>query len=146
LRAGTWLILCDQTQGPVGDALARDFSARGSETLVHDCSLPFAADALEALLGQRETDIAGAIVLLSDRPYGSGEARLNDLARLCEIIERERGKEPIRVIVATSNGASVFGEAVADHRTAIEIGGVLVLRREYPELGLRQVDIDLTES
>ena len=146
LCAGTWLILCNQTQGPVGDALAREFGARGRETLVHHWSPPFAAGALEALLGQREADIAGAIVVLSDQPYGSGEARLNDLTRLCEILERERGKEPIRVIVATLNAASVLGEAVADHRAALEIGGVLVLRTEFPELCLRQVDIDRTES
>lgn len=141
-REGTWLILRNHTQSAVADALAREFGTRGNEAMVHDWLSPLPAGVLEALFRKRKADVAGAIVFLANQPPDIAEALLHDLTRLCETLERDRGKEPIRVIVATSNAASVFGEAVADHRAAIVLGGVLVLPTEFPELSVRQVDID----
>ena len=146
LRAGTWLILRDHTESAVADALARELGARGTEAMVHDWSPPLPSGALEALSRQRKAGIAGAIVFLANKPPDAAEALLEDLTRLCETLERDRGKEPIRVIITTSSAASVFGEAVADHRAALALGGVLVLPTEFPELGMRQVDIDRSGS
>lgn len=146
LPAGTWLILRDHTESAVADALAGELGARGTEAMVHDWSPPLPAGALEALVRQRKAGIAGAIVFLANKPPYAAEALLDDLTRLCETLERDRGKEPVRVIVATSNAASVFGEAVEDHRAALALGGVLVLPTEFPGLGMRQVDLDRSGS
>jgi phthiocerol/phenolphthiocerol synthesis type-I polyketide synthase E len=145
-REDTWLILRCDAERAVANALAGELGARGTEAVVHDWSPPLPDGDLEALFRQRKAGVAGAIVFLADRLPDAAEALLHDLTRLCETLERDRGKGPIRVIVATSNAASVFGEAIADHRAAVVLGGVLVLPTEFPELSVRQVDIDRSGS
>jgi phthiocerol/phenolphthiocerol synthesis type-I polyketide synthase E len=141
LRPGSWLVLRHHSESALAASLAAELDARGVEAIIHDWSPPLAPGALDALFRQCK-GISGAIVLLGNELPDAAEAVLEELTRLCENLDRDRGKGQVKVIVASSNAVSVLGERVVDHRTALALGGVLVLPTEFPELSMSQVDID----
>ena len=131
------------------NALAGELGARGTEAMVHDLderrrSRAGAAWKRYLASARRASPVSIASSGLTSGPDAAGSAprRPERSARR----SRDRGKEPVRVIVATSGAASVFGEAVEDHRQRSHWVGVLVLPTEFPDLGMRQVDIDRSGS